>query len=368
MSLNFSLKKRLQDFSLDIELHLGNEIAVLFGPSGSGKTITLKMLSGIIKPDRGMITINGRDIFNSEKDINVPMRSRKIGYLFQEHALFPHMTVFENIECGILNLPKTKRRDKVLLLLDLMRLAGLENRYPAEISGGQRQRTALARTLAVEPDILLLDEPFSALDNQVKEKLRQELISIHERYPITTLLVTHDTEEAFMLGERIAVINNGRLEQFGKREDVFHKPSTKNVAKFMGARNIFSGTIKSISSGVLHIDSDEIGSVTAGIKPLDFTPTEGQRIYFGIRPEEVMIIRPDKPLDTNVQNSLIRGVVTGIMAKGTGCIVYFASKDNPEVNLKIDIPNIAFRRLCIEKNKEITVSLKKECIWVIKED
>lgn len=394
MSLKFSLKKNLHDFSLDIELSLNNELAVLFGPSGSGKSATLNMLSGIVKPENGIVNINGKDVFNSDKNINVPMRDRKIGYLFQDYALFPHMTVFENIAYGLSHLSKTKIKSKIEELLDLMRLEGLENRYPSQISGGQKQRTALARTLAAEPEILLLDEPFSALDYQVREKLRQELIAIHERFPITTLFVTHDMEEAFMLGERIAVINNGRVEQFGTREEVFYKPKTRNVAKFIGARNIFHGVIKSVDENNILIESDDIGNIVVDIKesrgqggcplgagsseeiiqtlePLNTRTLEplkiGQNVCFGIRPEEVMIIRPDRPLDKRVQDNLIPGIVTGIMAKGTGHTIYFTAKHNKDVNLKIDIPNIAFRRLAISKDKEIIVCLKKECIWVIKD-
>lgn len=389
MSLKFSLKKNLHDFSLDIELSLNNELAVLFGPSGSGKSITLNMLSGIVKPEKGIVNINGKDVFNSEKNINVPMRDRRIGYLFQDYALFPHMTVFENIAYGISHLSKTKIKSKIEELIYLMRLEGLENRHPSQISGGQKQRTALARILAVEPDILLLDEPFSALDYQVREKLRQELIAIHERFPITTIFVTHDMEEAFMLGERIAVMNNGRVEQFGAREEVFYKPKTRNVAKFIGARNIFHGVVKSIDNSGVIIESKDIGNVKAQITteghgswvmgqeknripapcPLPLAPVFniGQNVCFGIRPEEIMIIRPDRPLDKRVQDNLVEGTVTGIMAKGTGYTIYFTAKHNKDVNLKIDIPNIAFRRLAISKDKDITVCLKKECIWIINE-
>ncbi|MBI5682512.1 MAG: ABC transporter ATP-binding protein [Deltaproteobacteria bacterium] len=377
LALKFSLKKHLHDFHLDIGLELNNEIAVLFGPSGSGKSITLNMLSGIVKPDAGCININERNIFDSTRGIDIPIRKRRIGYLFQDYALFPHMTVFENIAYGISHMPHHEIKDKVYELLELMRLTGIENRHPSQISGGQKQRTALARTLATEPEILLLDEPFSALDNQVREKLRHELIVIHKRFPITTLLVTHDMEEAFMLGERIAVINNGRIEQFGTREDVFYRPMTKNVARFIGARNIFHGVIKSLDNSNIIIDSIETGSIMIArqlippykqislIKNTDFNI--GDKVCFGIRPEEIMIIKTDRPLDRSVQDNLIEGTVSGIMAKGTGYILYFTAKGSPNVNLKIDIPSIVFRRLNIELNKEITVCLKKECIWMIKE-
>ncbi|MBI4972220.1 MAG: ATP-binding cassette domain-containing protein, partial [Candidatus Omnitrophica bacterium] len=204
MSLSFHLKKhfpsRSGGFSIDIRLSAEENMTVLFGPSGAGKSLLLNLLSGIVRPDEGFVKIEEREVFNSETGINIPIRDRKIGYLFQDYALFPHMTVFENIAYGINSLPKNKIMAKVEELLDLMRLGGLEHRFPKELSGGQKQRAALARTLAAEPRILLLDEPFSALDYQVREKLRADLLLIHQKYPITTLFVTHDLEEAFVMG------------------------------------------------------------------------------------------------------------------------------------------------------------------------
>ncbi|MBI3753448.1 MAG: sulfate/molybdate ABC transporter ATP-binding protein, partial [Deltaproteobacteria bacterium] len=261
MSLSFHLKKHLREFSIDIGFSIEENMAVLFGPSGAGKSLLLNMLSGIIRPDEGFVRIDGREVFNSKTGINVPMKDRRIGYLFQDSALFPHMTVFENIAYGISSLPENRIKAKVEELLDLMRLGGLEKRFPSELSGGQKQRAGLARTLAAEPKILLLDEPFSALDYQVREKLRTDLLLIHQRYPITTLFVTHDLEETFVLGDNIIIINNGRLEQFGAREEVFYKPKTKNVAKFLGARNIFSGRVISLHDGTVVIENPEIGEI-----------------------------------------------------------------------------------------------------------
>ncbi|HBO84071.1 MAG TPA: hypothetical protein DD641_03680, partial [Deltaproteobacteria bacterium] len=244
MGLSFSLKKSFPGHKTEVELSIGEEVIVLFGPSGAGKSLILKLISGIIKPDEGLVAVDSEKLFDSRNNIDIPIRLRKIGYLFQDYALFPHMTVYENIAYGITNLSVPLARQtgmkgmgigqKVRELMELMRLEGLENRYPNELSGGQKQRTALARTLAAEPRILLLDEPFSALDYQVREKLRGDILNIHKVYPITTIFVTHDIEEAFMLGKKIAVVNHGRVEQFGTREDVFYRPKTKNVAKFIG--------------------------------------------------------------------------------------------------------------------------------------
>jgi len=362
MSLSFHLKKRFRDFSIDIGFSTKENMSVLFGPSGAGKSLLLNLLSGIIKPDQGFVSIDGREVFNSAAGVNVPIRDRKIGYLFQDYALFPHMTVFENIAYGISHEPKNSSR--VEELLDLMRLGGLEHRFPKELSGGQRQRAALARTLAAEPRILFLDEPFSALDYQVREKLRADLLMIHQKYPITTIFVTHDLEEAFVMGENIAIINNGRLEQFGTKEDVFYKPKTRNVAKFVGARNIFSGSIVSLNGTAAVIENPEIGKIKTLVDIKGAHLSIGEKITFGIRPEEIMIIRPDKPIDKKVQDNILDGEVLTTLGKGASHTVYFKVKDR-DATLKIEIPNFAYRKLKLHKGKLVTVSLKKESIWII---
>lgn len=363
MSISFHLKKGLHSFCIDVELSFGNELVVLFGPSGSGKTSILNMLAGIVRPDEGFVTIDSKDVFSSERGISIPIRERRIGYLFQEYALFPHMTVFENIAYGIDHLPKKEVKVKVEEFLELMRLGGLEGRYPHELSGGQKQRVALARTMAVEPEVLLLDEPFSALDQPVREKLRNDLLMLHERYPITTLFVTHDLEEAFIMGERIAILNEGRLEQLGTKEEVFYRPRTRNVARFLGARNIFSGRVISLNGREALIENPELGVVKALIDSEDCHLSIGQTVSFGIRPEEVMVIRPDRPI---VQDNLLEGEVTRVVGKGANHTVYFNVRDK-DIALKIEVPNFAFRKLKLSTGMNITVSLKRESIWVIPE-
>jgi molybdate transport system ATP-binding protein len=366
MALSINLKKRLHGFSTEIGLSLGEETLVLFGPSGAGKSLLLNMISGIITPDDGVVTIDHRDVYNSEEGVAIPIRLRKIGYLFQDYALFPHMTVYENIAYGIRGLKKNIVRAKVEELLDLMRLAGLEERYPYEISGGQKQRTALARTLATEPKLLLLDEPFSALDYQVREKLRSDLIMIHQKYSITTIFVTHDLEEAFVMGEKMAIINNGRLEQVGTREEVFYRPKTRNVAKLLGTRNIFKGRVSRVRGTELTIETDELGEVKATIDPVMHIH-KGHLVSFSIRPEEIMIIRPDKPIDKKVQDNILEGEVDTTVGKGASHTIFFRTK-NGKANLKIEMPNFAYRKIRPVKGKSITVSLKKESIWIIPMD
>ncbi len=363
MNLKLNLKKYLDGFSLNVNLSIQEDLMVLFGPSGAGKSLILKMVSGIVMPDEGFVEIGEEKVYDSVNRINLPVRSRRIGYLFQDYALFPHMTVYENIAYGINQLERSLIQIKVNELIEVMRLTGLEKRYPHELSGGQKQRCALARTLAIEPRVLLLDEPFSALDFQVREKLRADLLRIHTLYPITTILVTHDLEEAFMLGKKIAVINNGRIEQAGPREDVFYRPGTRSVARFIGTRNIFDGTIVGVDKHLVTMLNKDIGLVKAFVAEGTQLQT-GQDVSFCIRPEEVIIIRPDKPLDYKVHDNIIEGEIISIFGKGSTQIM-FLKTGTGDTYLKIEIPNFVARKLSLDQGKHIRVSLKKESLWVI---
>ncbi|MBI5886502.1 MAG: ABC transporter ATP-binding protein [Deltaproteobacteria bacterium] len=361
--LELSLKKAFDGFSIDVGLSLGPELLVLFGPSGAGKSLLMKLVSGILRPDEGSVSIDSRVIFDSASGVDLPMRQRRIGFVFQDYALFSHMTVRDNIAYGAHGLSAPEARESVAVLVTLMRLGGLEARYPHELSGGQRQRVALARTLAARPRILLLDEPFSALDYQVREKLRADLLAIHELFPITTILVTHDLEEAFMLGTRVAVINNGRLEQVGGREDVFYRPATRNVARFIGMRNIFNGVVDGVDGGTIIMHNPDIGIVTA-FAPPDARVRPGARVSFCIRPEEVIVVRPDRALGHMAMENVVEGVITSALAKGSTHIL-FLRVGASETLLKVEVPNFVRRKLALASGAATRVLLKKESIWVI---
>jgi len=363
MSLEFSIKKGYGGFSLDVSLALKDELMVLFGPSGAGKSLCLKLISGIERPDEGVVRIGGATVFDSSSGADVPMRDRRVGFLFQDYSLFEHMNVGENIAYGISHLGRAELGRRVGELVDLMRLGGLEGRYPHELSGGQKQRTALARTLAVSPRILLLDEPFSALDYQVREKLRADLARIHELYNVTTILVTHDLEEAFMLGERVAVINEGSIEQEGAREEVFYRPRTRNVARFMGVRNIFSGRVVGRSGLVAEIDSPGLGPIRAGV-PDGRELGAGREVGFCIRPEEILVVRPDRVMEGGRGENIIEGVITGTVGMGSTHILYMEVSGTGAL-LKVELPNFVLRKLALATHKRISVLLKKESIWII---
>lgn len=232
MTIKVKLKKQLPDFSLEVEWAIEGELGVIFGYSAAGKSMTLKMIAGLLEPDHGIIQANDLILFDSEKGINLPPQQRRIGYVFQDSCLFPHMTVAENIFYGL----RDKSRDQGGA--DLKRMAGsfeiedILSRYPAEISGGQKQRAAFARALIGDPVALLLDEPFSALDNPIRHKLRQFLKNIHKEFNIPIILVTHDLPEAYTMADRIVVYSKGRILQTGTPSEVFGNnddPMVKNL-------------------------------------------------------------------------------------------------------------------------------------------
>jgi len=222
------------------------ELLALLGPSGCGKTTLLRIIAGLEFPDEGKIRFDDNDVEN------LSAKERHVGFVFQHYALFKHMTIFDNVAFG-LNVRKKKLRptkedirERVMKLLQLVQLANLEDRYPHQLSGGQRQRVALARALAVEPKVLLLDEPFGALDAQVRKELRRWLRRLHDEIHITSIFVTHDQEEALEVADRVVILNKGHVEQIGTPDEVYRNPKTPFVYEFMGNVNLFHGRIEGI--------------------------------------------------------------------------------------------------------------------------
>ena len=236
--LECSFVKRLEAFPLAVDFHAGNEAVALLGASGSGKSMTLKCIAGVETPDRGRIVLDGRVLFDSEKGVNLPPQERKVGLLFQNYALFPTMSVQQNILCGLRHLPKAARGSRCAALIRRFHLEGLEKRLPGQLSGGQQQRAALARLLGSEPQLLMLDEPFSALDSFLRWELEQTVSDVVAAHGGTTLFVSHNREEAYRLCRRIAVMERGKIEVFQPRNDLFSRPETRAAARLMGCENI----------------------------------------------------------------------------------------------------------------------------------
>lgn len=234
MALLVDIEKRLNPFTLRVNFQSDNGVLSLLGASGSGKTMILKCIAGLEKPDKGKIVLNGRVLFDSEQKIDLPPQKRRVGYLFQQYALFPHMTVMENIRAGV----RAKDFSAAEKILQTMGLAAMASQYPRHLSGGEQQRVALARILVNEPDILLLDEPFSALDVHLRFHMEQEVRQIISALGKPVILVSHDRDEVYRFSDRTAVIHKGRLETAGETAAVFRDPQTKNAAILTGCKNI----------------------------------------------------------------------------------------------------------------------------------
>ena len=228
LKLKVNIERRLDTFNLSVQIEVGAEILVLFGPSGAGKTQTLNAIAGLMTPDAGEITLDGTVFFRSSGSaINLPARKRNVGYVFQQYALFPHLNALENVAYALWRQPHARERAQALL--ERMHLSDLAHRYPHELSGGQQQRVAIARALAMEPRVLLLDEPFSALDSEIRKRLHEDLLRLQAEAELIVIYVTHNLEDAFTVGHRMAVVRNGTIERTGAPRDIYPQTNTPLV-------------------------------------------------------------------------------------------------------------------------------------------
>ncbi|MFO7624008.1 MAG: ABC transporter ATP-binding protein [Anaerolineales bacterium] len=252
------------------------EILALVGPSGCGKTTTLRLIAGFEQPDAGSVILGDRTVAGNGRF--VPPEQRGVGMVFQEHALFPHLNVFENVAFGLSKRPKKMGEESANAMLKLLGLVHLEKRYPHEISGGERQRVALARALAPQPIVLLLDEPFSSLDADLRIQIRAEVREILKSIQATAIFVTHDQEEALVMGDRLAVFNQGSIEQIGTPEEIFHSPQARFVAEFMGQTDFLVGEVS--PAGI----QTEIGLLKQHLEL-----SVGTQVEIGIRADDIAI-------------------------------------------------------------------------------
>jgi molybdate transport system ATP-binding protein len=238
MGLAVELRKKVNGFALDVAWEIGNELAVLFGFSGAGKSLTLQLIAGLLTPDDGHVQLGEEVYFDSRQGLNVPPQRRSFGYLFQDLALFPHMRALENIMYGATGIAKGERLDRAGRILKAFHLEGLERKFPAEISGGEKQRVAFARALIRSPTVLLLDEPFSSLDNPLRLEMRWFLMEIRKEFDIPVVLVTHDLVEACTLADRMIVYSRGKIAQVGAVADVLNCPVNGEVELLVNRRNL----------------------------------------------------------------------------------------------------------------------------------
>lgn len=302
-----NLTKKFGDFTAVDNISLSvkdGEMVALLGGSGCGKTTTLRMIAGFIDDYEGSILVDGREINP------IPAHKRNMGVFFQNYALFPHMNTFDNVAFGLKmqKLPKNTIKEKVEKILELVKMTGMEDRYPRELSGGQQQRVALARSLVTEPTVLLLDEPLSNLDAKLRMEMQIEIKRIQRELKITTIIVTHDQEEAVSLADRVIVMNAGEILQVGKPKEVFDRPESLFVADFMGFSNFISGEVKEVDGSKIKVDCSGQELILTDTNSKDYTPAI--KVTLSIRPENIELAEKDS-------ENVLRGIVQSVTYKGT---------------------------------------------------
>lgn len=298
----------VDDLNMVIE---DRSFVTLLGPSGCGKTTTLRMIAGLETPTQGIITINGKVVFSSEDGIDVPPDKRDVGFLFQNYALWPHMTVYKNIAFGLENLKWSKDaiKERVEELLAMLKISEFAARYPAELSGGQQQRVAIARTLATGPKVLFMDEPLSNLDAKLRMEMRSELKRLHRETDSTFVYVTHDQLEAMTLSSMVCLMKNGFMQQYAPPLEVYRKPANTFTADFVGSPNInlVDGVIEQSNPFILRL-SNHIRLVFTAKGKLALK--EGQAIVLGLRPEHIAVVEGQADVQAEILSSLPSGMET----------------------------------------------------------
>ena len=367
---------RVGDFTLETDFEVNpGQVLVLFGPSGAGKTTTLRSIAGLLRPQQGQIQLSGRLVYDSASGVWVPPHLRRVGYLTQEHNLFPHLKVADNIGYGLSSRGSAAARSRVQELLETFQLGGLEQRYPWELSGGQQQRVALARALAPAPQALLLDEPFASLDSELRRTLQDELRAILSRSNLPTILVTHDRDEALALGDAVQVIDQGRTLSKGEPLEVLGQPSQGRVARLVGVENTLSMRVESrhpqdgtmtcvLLDRPAEANEDVGGDVRPDVRievPLgDFD--EQEPLTVGIRASEV-ILAQDRLSRSSARNQLL-GVVTGVEMRPPG---YRVTLDCGGTLLCCHITGSSLAEMGIETGQPLWAVFKASSCFLVKD-
>jgi molybdate transport system ATP-binding protein len=359
--LEIALHKRFGAFELDVAFTMHNGLMVLFGPSGSGKSLTLQVIAGMVEPDAGYICLDGRPVFDSRRRLNVSPQQRRVGYVPQHYALFPHLTVAQNIGFGLTRLTRAARQQRIAELVDLFGLQDLVRQRPRQLSGGQQQRVALARAMAVQPQLLLLDEPFAALDMSLRSALRQELMQVQKRSGITLLMVTHDLDDVYALGQQVIVYDGGRVIQQGSRDEIFFQPANRRVAEFVQTANILPAVVDRTDPGTLWLcwQGQRLAAMPQALAP-------GSPVYLCIRPSQVFIVRPDR-LTARQRENLLEVSVVGEHMHAEMYTLYLRLDDsNAAYDLELLLPAYVYHRLNLADTKRLVVELKRQDIHVMR--
>ncbi|HDD69905.1 ABC transporter ATP-binding protein [Candidatus Bathyarchaeota archaeon] len=344
-----SLSRKWENFSIhDINLEVAEgEYFIVLGPTGAGKTLLLELIAGFHKPDSGKIWINNVNV------TSFPPEKRGIGFVPQEYMLFPHMTVAENVEFGLKmrNVSHAERQKMVKEILEFMGLSHIRNRRPMTLSGGEQQKTALARALVVKPEILLLDEPLSALDISTQKKMRNELKRIHKELKITTVHVTHNQVEAFILADRLAIMKDGTIIQTGSLEQVFYKPKDDFVARFVGFENLFDGKILETQGSIAKID---IGGVI-----IEAVTEKVESCTIGVRPDDIIV---SKQLFKSSMRNTLKGKIADFVDMGS---LVSLIVDVNGVSFVALITKRSFLEMKLKKSSKVYLSFKASAVHVI---
>jgi len=342
---------------LNFECEAGKVLA-LVGPSGSGKTTILRCIAGLFKTDQGLIQCQDQTWYDSHRNIFISPQQRHVGMVFQNYALFPHLNVRKNIEIAT----NVNNASSVDDLLSMVNLLGMENRMPSTLSGGQQQRVALARALAREPKVLLLDEPFSAVDQVTRRKLRLELMELIRKLNIPIILVTHDLDEATMLGDKLCVIHNGKGLQTGTSDEVLRTPSTALVARLMDVRNLFEGHL------VQQIPSTNTSLITwSGIQfeaPYQPSLMKGEKINWSIPADKILLHRRVNPSRGIRENPVSGQIVELVTISGVSNVI-IALDSVPQIKLHMDLPPHVVERNDLKVGERISMSLLKNAIHLM---
>ncbi|HWO43558.1 MAG TPA: ABC transporter ATP-binding protein [Candidatus Eisenbacteria bacterium] len=339
---------------INLEVARG-EFYTLLGPSGCGKTTLLRTIAGFIAPDEGAVFLDGEPV------TRVPPWKRNIGMVFQNYALWPHMTVFENVAFGLRErrFPRGEIQRRVLEVLEQVGLKGTEQRRPSQLSGGQQQRVALARTLVIQPRLLLLDEPLSNLDAKLRQEMRIELLKLQRDIGLTTIYVTHDQEEALTLSTRIAVMNLGQIIQEGKPREIYESPRDRFVTDFVGKSNLFSGTIMRSLNGILEIETSEGFRIQAR-PPAAGKAGEAKKLLLYVRPEAIDLI--DKAAGAPGTNRITGRVVASAYQ---GPLVEYEVEAGSRI-IRVNVINPKGKRL-FQRGEETTIAFAAEDVGIIPE-
>ncbi|MBN2318352.1 MAG: molybdenum ABC transporter ATP-binding protein [Acidobacteria bacterium] len=343
-------------FNMDVDIKGGGGITVLFGSSGAGKTSVLRAVAGILTPDQGRISLGGRIYFDSSTGTCLPIQERRIGYVFQNHLLFPHFTVEHNILYGIRDHSRATARQRVRELLSMLGIGKTARRYPRDLSGGEQQRVALARALASDPSIMLLDEPLSAVDVATRSRLLEEISVIQERSGIPFLYVTHNHSEAVRLGDAMYVLDEGRIVQTGTPLEIFNSPRSAPVARVVGTENIFVGNIieHRIDDGTTVVD---IGACRVQVSYCDLPA--GGRITVGIRSEDIILSR--ECLTQTSARNVLKGIVRRIILETDKAELVVSCG----VDFKVSITPATIRILDLKVGTEIYMLIKARAVHLL---